>query len=219
MYALRQVSRVWKLDAVDVPALRDVTTEFGPGSATAVMGPSGSGKSTLLHVASLLDAPSSGEIQFEGRCLSTLNDDQRSAFRLRRIGFVHQTYPMISVLTPLENVMLPAQYAGTADATTRSAMLLERVGLAALAHRDVRTLSGGERQRVAIARALVNGPAIVFADEPTAALDSATGKAVLDLLFAVARETGAALVLATHDAQVAARAERVIRLDGGRVVG
>jgi putative ABC transport system ATP-binding protein len=158
-------------------------------------------------------------VSFEGRCLSALDDDARSTFRLRRLGFVHQTYPMVATLTPLENVMLPAVYAGLprAEARARGLDLLARVGLAAHAGRDVRTLSGGERQRVAIARALVNRPAVVFADEPTAALDTATGAAVLDLLFAAAREAGAALVIATHDAAVAARAHHLLRLDGGRV--
>ncbi len=219
MYELRGISRTWRLDAVDVPALADVSATFSPGEATAVMGPSGSGKSTLLHVAALLDAPSAGSVWFEGRALSALDDDARSGFRLRRLGFVHQTYPMVVALTPLENVLLPADYAGVprAEARARALDLLTRLGLGGHAGRDVRTLSGGERQRVAIARALVNRPAVVFADEPTAALDTNTGAQVLDLLFAAAREAGAALVLATHDPHVAARADRILRLEGGRV--
>ncbi len=188
------------------------------------MGPSGSGKSTLLHVAALLDPPSSGSVWLDGTCLSAadgtgLDDDARSLFRLRRLGFVHQTYPMVVALTPLENVMLPAEYAGMdrAAARTRAVDLLARVGLASHANRDVRTLSGGERQRVAIARALVNRPVAVFADEPTAALDTTTGAQVLDLLFAESRASGAALVLATHDPTVAARADHLLRLSGGRL--
>lgn len=189
------------------------------------MGPSGSGKSTLLHVAALLDPPSSGSVWLDDTCLSAsdgtgLDDNGRSSFRLRRLGFVHQTYPMVVALTPLENVMLPADYAGMkrADARARALDLLTRVGLRTHADRDVRTLSGGERQRVAIARALVNRPAVVFADEPTAALDTTTGTQVLDVLFAEARASGAALVLATHDPTVAARADHVLRLSGGRLV-
>lgn len=220
MYTLRGVSRTWRLDAVDVPALAGVDATFPPGEAVAIVGPSGSGKSTLLHVAALLDEPTTGEVCFEGRVLSALGDDARSEFRLRRLGFVHQSYPMVGMLTPLENVVLPADYAGLppAEAEARGRDLLARVGLSAMYDRDVRTLSGGERQRVAIARALVNRPAVVFADEPTAALDSTTGEQVLDVLFAVAREAGAALVVATHDPRVAVRADRLIRLDGGRVV-
>jgi len=209
---------------VQVPALAHVDATFAAGEATAIMGPSGSGKSTLLHVAALLDPPSSGSVWLDDTCLSAadgsgLGDDARSNFRLRRLGFVHQTYPMVVSLTPLENVMLPAEYAGMrrADARARALDLLARVGLAARADRDVRTLSGGERQRVAIARALVNRPAVVFADEPTAALDSVTGEQVLDVLFAEARASGAALLVATHDPNVAARADHLLRLSGGRV--
>ena len=210
---------------MQVPALASVDATFAPGEATAIMGPSGSGKSTLLHVAALLDPPSSGSVWLDDTCLSAsdhsgLDDNARSLVRLRRLGFVHQTYPMVIALTPLENVMLPAEYAGQdrTKARERALDLLNRVGLAAHANRDVRTLSGGERQRVAIARALVNRPAVVFADEPTAALDTATGAQVLDLLFAEARASGAALVIATHDAAVAARADHLLRLAGGRVV-
>jgi ABC-type lipoprotein export system ATPase subunit len=220
MYTLRGLSKFWRMDVVEVPALQAVDVAFAPGQATAIVGPSGSGKSTLLHVAALLDSPSAGEVWFEGRCLSALSDDARSGFRLRRLGFVHQTYPMVVALTPLENVSLPAEYAGVprAEARARGQALLDRVGLGGHAHRDVRTLSGGERQRVAIARALVNAPAVVFADEPTAALDTASGAQVLDVLFEAAQAEGVALVLATHDPGVAGRAHRVLRMDGGRVV-
>ncbi len=220
MYELRGVSRTWQLDRVLVPALVGVDARFEAGAATAVVGPSGSGKSTLLQIAALLDPPTEGGVWWDGRCLSELSDDQRSDFRCRRLGFVHQVYPMVATLTPLENVQLPALFAGSGRpaARQRATALLERVGLTALAHRDVRTLSGGERQRVAIARALVNLPLVVFADEPTAALDSATGERVLDLLFAAARDEGAALVIASHDERVAARAGHLLRLDAGRRV-
>jgi ABC-type lipoprotein export system ATPase subunit len=221
MYELRGITRTWRLDAVDVPVLSGVDATFAPGQATAVMGPSGSGKSTLLHVAALLDTPSAGSVWFEGRALSALDDDARSTFRLRRLGFVHQSYPMVVALSPLENVALPAEYAGIspAAARARAAELLTLVGLGAMAtgRRDVRTLSGGERQRVAIARALVNRPTVVFADEPTAALDADTGAQVLDLLFQAARTANAALVVATHDHSIAARADRILRLRGGRL--
>ncbi|MDP2311920.1 MAG: ABC transporter ATP-binding protein [Pseudomonadota bacterium] len=220
MYSLRGVSRSWQLDAVEIPALVDVSVAFAPGEATAVMGPSGSGKSTLLHVAALLDPPTRGGVWLDDQDISALGDDARSALRLRKLGFVHQTYPMMAVLTPRENVALPAIWAGMPRkaALERAGALLASVGLLAQCDRDVRTLSGGQRQRVAIARALVNRPVVVFADEPTAALDTTTGAAVLDLLFAAARDAGAALVLATHDPAVAARAHHLLRLDGGRMV-
>jgi putative ABC transport system ATP-binding protein len=220
VFRLEAVSRTWQLDEVEVPALVEVSARFAPGESWAVLGPSGSGKSTLLQVAALLDPPSAGAVWWEDRELSALNDDERSAFRCRRLGFVHQVYPMVGTLTPLENVMLPALWAGTARREARAAAmdLLARVGVEQLAQRDVRTLSGGERQRVAIARALVNHPVVVFADEPTAALDSATGERVLDLLFDLVCAQGAALVVASHDPRVAERAGQRILLDAGRRV-
>ncbi len=220
MYRLEAVSRTWQLDAVLVPALVEVSACFVPGQSVAVVGPSGSGKSTLLQVAALLDPPSAGAVWWHDRQLSALSDDARSRFRCAKLGFVHQTYPMVGTLTPLENAMLPALWAGVSrgDARLRALDLLSRVGVVALADRDVRTLSGGERQRVAIARALVNKPIVVFADEPTAALDRDTGGRVLDLLFELGCHEGAALVVASHDPAVARRARQLIPLDGGRRV-
>jgi ABC-type lipoprotein export system ATPase subunit len=217
--ALRGVSRIWRLDAVDVPALTSVDLELRRGEATALTGPSGSGKSTLLHLAALLDTPSTGTVLLEGREVSSLSDDERSTLRLRRIGFVHQTYPLVAALTPRQNVALPAVWSGRPrrDAEQRAGELLARVGLSAEADRDVRTLSGGQRQRVAIARALINDPVVVYADEPTAALDAESGERVLDVLFAAVRGARAALAVATHDAAVAARADRVVRIVGGRI--
>jgi lipoprotein-releasing system ATP-binding protein len=220
MIRLEGVYRHHRLDAVVVDALSDVNVAFAAGQATAIVGPSGSGKSTLLHVAALLDAPDGGTVWMDGQPVSRLGDDARSALRLRKIGFVHQTYPMLGALTPRQNVALPAVWAGTPRraAEERAGHLLERLGLGAHADREVRTLSGGERQRVAIARAVVNRPAVVYADEPSSALDSANGARILALLFEVAREEGVALVLATHDASVAARADTIVRIDGGRLV-
>ncbi|MCP4805965.1 MAG: ABC transporter ATP-binding protein [Proteobacteria bacterium] len=198
-------------------ALAPCDATFEVGSSTAVLGPSGSGKSTLLHVAALLDSPSSGGVWHGDDCVSGLDDDARSAFRLKHVGFVHQTYPMVSSLSALENVALPALFAGLSrdEARRNAGSLLADLGLGELGPRDVRTLSGGERQRVAIARALVNDPVVVFADEPTAALDTATGDLVLDLLFGAVGS--AALVVASHDERVADRADRVLRLKDGRL--
>ncbi len=215
-YSLRDASRSWSLGEVEVKALAPCDARFDIGSSTAILGPSGSGKSTLLHVAALLDHPSSGGVWHADRCVSELDRDERSEFRLQNIGFVHQTYPMVAALSALDNVALPAMFTGSrAQARRRARSLLHEMGLGALAGRDVATLSGGERQRVAIARALVNEPVVVFADEPTAALDEATGELVLDVLFAATR--GAALVVASHDPHVADRADRILRLQDGRL--
>lgn len=219
MIRLEGVRRRFQLDAVWVEALVGVDVAFAAREVTAVVGPSGSGKSTLLHVAALLDPPDAGAVWMDDRKVSDLSDDARSALRLRKIGFVHQTYPMLGALTPRGNVALPAIWAGMPrrDAEARAFTLLERLGLGAHADREVRTLSGGERQRVAIARAVVNRPVVVYADEPSSALDSANGARILDLLFDVVREEGAALVIATHDMAVADRADRRVRIDGGRL--
>jgi ABC-type lipoprotein export system ATPase subunit len=216
-YALQNASRTWMLGRCEVQALAPCDLRFEPGVSTAVIGPSGSGKSTLLQVAALLDPPSTGGVWHQERCLSSLSDEKRSAFRLQHIGFVHQNYPMIASLDARDNVALPALFAGRswAEARDRAQTLLESLALGAFAPRDVGTLSGGERQRVAIARALVNDPLIVFADEPTAALDGASGERVLALLFAVADR--AALVVASHDTRVAEHADRVVHLEDGRV--
>ncbi len=216
-YALLDASRTWRLGEVAVPALRPCTVHFEPGVSTAVIGPSGSGKSTLLQVAALLDPPSTGGVWHRDRCLSDQPDRARSAFRLAHVGFVHQTYPLVGSLDALDNVALPALFAGASwsKARARAEARLDQVGLAELAGRRVDRLSGGERQRVAIARALVNDPVILFADEPTAALDLVAGERVLDLLFAVTGQ--ASLVVASHDARVAERADRVLRIADGQV--
>jgi ABC-type lipoprotein export system ATPase subunit len=215
---LRGVAKRFALGAVAVDALAGVDAEFSPGRATAVVGRSGSGKSTLLHVAALLEAPDAGAVEVDGRVVSALADADRSRFRLHHLAFVHQAYPLVASLTVVENVALPARWAGHGDALGRARRGLDTVALAPLAGRDPRTLSGGERQRVAIARALVNAPRAILADEPTAALDAATGAAVLDALFSAAREAGATLVVASHDPVIAARADRALRLEGGRVL-
>jgi len=202
---------------VAVEALKPCDAVFEGGVSTALVGPSGSGKSTLLQVAALLDPPTSGGIWHAGRCLSEMGDAARSGFRLRHLGFIHQTYPVVAALTPLDNVALPAILAGASRrrARERARRLLDAMGIAALARRPVRALSGGERQRVAIARALINEPLVVFADEPTAALDQETGEEVLALLFDCTRH--AALVVASHDERVARRADRVLQIRAGQV--
>lgn len=185
----------------------------------AITGPSGSGKSTLLGLVAGLDAPSEGRIVIDGRDISGLSEDDLARLRGDKIGFVFQFFHLIPSLTALENVMVPMEIAGRADAGARGRALLEEVGLTARGHHYPSQLSGGEQQRVAFARALSNDPPILLADEPTGNLDSANGQHVMDLLLDIRQSRGVTLLLATHDMTIAARADRVLRLRGGRVDG
>jgi putative ABC transport system ATP-binding protein len=189
------------------------------GESVAIIGASGSGKTTLLSLLAGLDLPSSGEIRLAGKALTTLDEDGRAALRAGRIGFVFQSFQLLAGLTALENVMLPAELAGLADAERRARETLAEVGLGARLGHYPYQLSGGEQQRVAIARAFAARPEILFADEPTGNLDSATGARIIDLLFALNRERGATLVLVTHDTALAERCGRALRLQDGRVHG
>lgn len=188
------------------------------GETVAIVGASGSGKSTLLGLLAGLDEPSSGEIRLSGVVLSSLDEDGRAALRGREIGFVFQSFQLLPAFTALENVLLPLELAGYEDPIRMAQAALHRVGLQ---HRQSHTpnqLSGGEQQRVAIARAFAPGPKLLLADEPTGNLDSATGERIVELLFALNREAGTTLVLVTHDAALAARCSRTLRLEGGRLV-
>jgi putative ABC transport system ATP-binding protein len=189
------------------------------GESVAIIGASGSGKTTLLSLLAGLDLPSSGEIRLAGKALTTLDEDGRAALRAGRVGFVFQSFQLLAGLTALENVMLPAELAGLADAEQRARETLAEVGLGARLGHYPYQLSGGEQQRVAIARAFAARPEILFADEPTGNLDSATGARIIDLLFALNRERGATLVLVTHDTALAERCGRALRLQDGRVHG
>jgi len=189
------------------------------GESVAIIGASGSGKTTLLSLLAGLDLPSSGEIRLAGKALTTLDEDGRAALRAGRVGFVFQSFQLLAGLTALENVMLPAELAGLADAEQRARETLAEVGLSARLGHYPYQLSGGEQQRVAIARAFAARPEILFADEPTGNLDSATGARIIDLLFALNRERGATLVLVTHDTALAERCGRALRLQDGRLHG
>ncbi len=201
-----------------VHALRGVSLTLEAGSFTAVMGPSGSGKSTLLHCAAGLDVPTSGQVHVGGRDISRLSPDALTRFRRDHIGFVFQAYNLIPHLSVADNVQLPTILAGRAPDLRWQAELLDAVGLTGMADRRPGDLSGGQAQRVAIARALFARPTVVFADEPTGALDVRTGAAVLSLLRDTARRLGQTVVLVTHDATVAAVADQVLFLSDGRVV-
>ena len=199
--------------------LADVSLAIARGETVAVMGASGAGKSTLLAVLAGLDEPTSGSVHLADREITALDEDGRAAVRARHVGFVFQSFHLVPSLTAVENVMLPLELAGRSDARAAALEVLARVGLAERVGHYPRQLSGGEQQRVAIARAFVTRPDVLFADEPTGNLDAATGERIMDLLFGLNAETGATLVLVTHDRALAARCGRIVLLDAGRVVG
>jgi len=189
-----------------------------PGESIAIVGESGSGKSTLLSLLAGLDTPSTGTVLINGRDITKLNEDGRAAMRNELVGFVFQSFQLLPGLTALENVMLPLELSGDGQAETAARALLDRVGLSHRLSHTPKQLSGGEQQRVALARAFVTRPAILFADEPTGNLDSKTGAHIIDLLFELNQEQHTTLILVTHDAALASRCERSIRLDAGSLV-
>lgn len=201
-------------------ALAGVDVQLAAGESLAVMGPSGSGKSTLLHVMAGILAPDGGEVMLEGRTVSTLSDKERSALRRTSYGFVFQFGQLLSELPAVENVALSAMLLGTPrrEAEDLARRWLVSLGLAGMEDRRPGELSGGQAQRVAVARALITGPRVVFADEPTGALDRTTGAEVMSVLVSSARATGASLVVVTHDAEVAAWCDRRIEVRDGRVL-
>ncbi len=215
---LEQVGRTYR--HAQAPALADISLAVGRGEFVAVMGPSGSGKSTLLNVVAGIDRPSTGRVAVDGVELGRLGEGALARYRRQSVGFVFQFFNLLDNLTVMENVLVPAQLVrGRAGAgRARAAELLERFGIADRARAYPGHLSGGERQRVAIARALVNEPALLLADEPTGALDSANGERVMALLDDLNR-TGQTILLVTHDPVLAGRARRTISLRDGRVVG
>lgn len=216
---LREVSKLYGEGASEVRALDGVGLSVGYGALVAVMGPSGSGKSTLLTIAGTLEDPSSGEVVVGGQPVSSLSRNDRARLRRRSIGYVFQDFNLLAGLTALENVTLPLELDGNSAKVARGAGLdaLERLGVAHKADRFPDDLSGGERQRVAIARAVVGDRRLLLADEPTGALDSVNGEAVMRLLRAACKD-GVAGVVVTHDAQLASWADRVVFLRDGRVV-
>jgi len=198
--------------------LADVDLEVAEGESVAIIGPSGAGKSTLLALLAGLDEPTYGTVWLEGIELSALDEDGRAAARAKHVGFVFQSFHLIPSLTAHENVMLPLELAGRADARPAAREVLTQVGLESRLGHYPRQLSGGEQQRVAIARAFVTRPSVLFADEPTGNLDTTTGARVIDLLFELNQATRTTLVLVTHDREIAGRCDRVIRMDAGRLV-
>jgi putative ABC transport system ATP-binding protein len=187
------------------------------GETVAIVGASGSGKSTLLGLLAGLDTPSGGQVRLNGADLSALDEDGRAELRGREIGFVFQSFQLLPAFTALENVLLPLELAGRADAAQQALAALQRVGLQHRLGHYPNQLSGGEQQRVAIARAFAPGPRLLLADEPTGNLDSVTGKHIIDQLFELNHEARTTLVLVTHDAALAGRCDRILKLDGGRL--
>ncbi|AMN38957.1 ABC transporter ATP-binding protein [Rhodoplanes sp. Z2-YC6860] len=204
-------------DAARVHILKDINLHIGRGEAIGLVGPSGSGKTTLLMVLAGLERADSGQIMVAGSDLRKLDEDALARFRGRNVGIVFQSFHLIPTMTALENVAVPLELAGHGDAQTRARDELAKVGLAERLHHYPAQLSGGEQQRVALARALAPDPAILVADEPTGNLDEATGKQIIQLLFAGHVERGTTLILVTHDNALAQRCDRVVRLRSGRI--
>ncbi|NOV31447.1 ABC transporter ATP-binding protein [Methylomonas sp. ZR1] len=198
--------------------LSSVNLIINSGESLAIVGESGSGKSTLLSLLAGLDTPSTGRVVVNGRDLTKLDEDGRALLRNELVGFVFQSFQLLPGLTALENVMLPLELSGHAQAASAARALLDRVGLSQRLTHTPKQLSGGEQQRVALARAFVTQPAILFADEPTGNLDSKTGAHIIDLLFELNQEQHTTLILVTHDMTLAGRCQRTIRLDAGSVV-
>jgi putative ABC transport system ATP-binding protein len=214
----QQVSKTVASPDGPLTILADVTLSVRAGETLAIVGASGAGKSTLLALLAGLDSPSSGRVLIAGADLTLLDEDGRAAVRGKHVGFVFQSFHLIPSLNAIENVMLPLELRGRRDARGAAAAALDQVGLTARAAHYPKQLSGGEQQRVAIARAFVTHPAVLFADEPTGNLDTATGQRITDLLFELNRSTGSTLVLVTHDRALARRCGRVLELDAGHAV-
>ncbi|HIF74538.1 MAG TPA: ABC transporter ATP-binding protein [Porticoccaceae bacterium] len=198
--------------------LNDINLSINTGEAVAIVGASGSGKSTLLGLMAGLDGSSSGDVFLDGHSLASLDEERRAVLRGQVVGFVFQSFQLLPSLTALENVMLPIELKGDAEANEKAKQLLERVGLAERGHHYPNQLSGGEQQRVAIARAFATQAKVLFADEPTGNLDTATGSKIVDLLFDLNREFSTTLVLVTHDERLAKRCGRSVKLVAGEIV-
>jgi len=215
---LKQVSKIYKSGERTLTVLDNINFSIEAQSTLSIVGPSGSGKTTLLGLCAGLDRSTSGSVELHGTTLNGLNEDQLAAVRNRYVGFIFQNFQLLPTLTALENVMVPLELRGEKNIKPRALDLLDKVGLAERSHHYPTQLSGGEQQRVSLARAFSNQPRILFADEPTGNLDAETSEKVVKLLFDLNREAGTTLVLVTHDLDLAAKTQRIIRIKGGKIV-
>ena len=202
----------------ELTVLHDISFEVDKGQTFSIVGPSGSGKTTLLGLCAGLDSPNAGNVVLCGKDLNTLNEDERAQLRNKEVGFIFQNFQLLPTLTALENVSVPLELQGAKEATQKSQVLLEKVGLGDRVHHYPSQLSGGEQQRVALARAFANAPSILFADEPTGNLDAETGEKVVQLLLDLNKENGTTLVIITHDLELANRTQQILKLRGGKIV-
>jgi len=216
--SVKNLSKIYKSGSNTLTVLQNIDFDIEEKSTVAIVGPSGSGKTTLLGLCAGLDRASSGDVILNNINLNNLNEDERAWIRNQHVGFIFQNFQLLSTLTALENVMVPLELRGASNIKEKAFELLEKVGLQDRASHYPSQLSGGEQQRISLARAFSNSPKILFADEPTGNLDTETGERVEKLLFDLNREAGTTLVLVTHDLELAAKTQRVIRLKGGKLL-
>jgi putative ABC transport system ATP-binding protein len=214
----QDLTKIYRMGEIEVAALNGVTVQIARSEVIAIMGPSGSGKSTLMNILGCLDRPTSGQYLLDGEAVESLSDDGLSGIRNRKVGFVFQQFNLLARTSALENVELPLRYAGVNGARKKRAIAaLEAVGLGERMNHRPNELSGGQQQRVAIARALVNDPAILLADEPTGALDSKSGKEVMNILLNLNKDRGTTIIIVTHDPDIADYTQRSIHIRDGKV--